>query len=139
MRTRFDQFAKQMTGNALSAGGTVRTDEEVSPEVGHIDIWFTPFEVREGAEEAPGGGVFAQLGMLGRIARVPFTMEPFHRTPDGLDVMGVVCKHHYFRGVLARRPPPWSSPPWVVSSGRPVRRSWGCGSTAGLLGRGDRG
>ena len=116
MRTRFDQFAKQMTGKALAARGVVRTDEEVSPDAGHIDIWFTPHgfgtsttqkeNENEKKDDAEGAGAeaLAVLGMLGRMAKVPFTMEPFHGTPDGAEVMGCVCKHHYFRSLLQRRP-----------------------------------
>lgn len=108
MRNRFDQFAKQMAGKVLATEGTVRTDEEVSPDAGHIDIWFTPRHAGrsnqnkgENKGEAQGGRALASLGMLGRMARVPFTMEPFHRTPDGREVMAAVSKHHYFRHRLA--------------------------------------
>lgn len=107
-----------MTGRALAARGVVRTDEEVSPDAGHIDIWFTPHgfgtstthqhkenekEKKKGDEKGAGTEALAAAGMLGRMAKAPFTMEPFHRTPDGPEVMGCVCKHHYFRSLLQRR------------------------------------
>jgi hypothetical protein len=146
MRTRFDQFAKQMAGKALAAAGTVRTDEEVSPDAGHVDIWFTPHTVGPpGVGDVASREVLASLGMLGRIGQAPFTMEPFHRTPSGHEVMGCVCKHHHFRNLLARRSAVTAAsgaraapemeagaPPeagdgtrplpvqWIVSSGRPT-------------------
>lgn len=114
MRTRFDQFAKQMTRAALGRGGTVQTDQEVSPDAGHIDVWFTP--ARGGAVEA-----LSVLGMLGRIGYSACTLEPFHRTPDSLEVMDCVCKHHYFRKLLARGDASVALPlQWLVSAGRPV-------------------
>ncbi len=129
MRGRFDQFAKQMTGKALAGLGTVRTDEEVSPDAGHIDIWFTPYDAEDLPEgRSRGGDATAPLGMLGRMGKAPFTMEPFHCTPDGRQVMGVVCKHHHFRELLIRRPALLPAHrggrtplpiQWIVSSGLP--------------------
>lgn len=120
MRSRFDQFAKQMVRAGLSAGGAVHTDEEVSPDARRIDIWFTP--AGDGVERA-----LRPPGLLGRIGLAACTMEPFHQTPRGLDVMDCVCKHHLFRGVLSRREPQTPLPvQWIISSGRPE------GALAGL-------
>jgi hypothetical protein len=131
MRSRFDQFDKQMAREGLAPGGHVETDAEVSPDARRIDIWFTPnpdvpFEV------------LAHLGLLGRIARTACTIEPFHDTPDGDVVMGCVCKHYFFRALLARRerPPP---PPvqWIISSGRPTGALDGlCFKAASMWGAG---
>ena len=111
MRARFDQFAKQMTRAALQRGGSVHTDQEVSPDAGHVDVWFTPANPR-----APDS--LSELGLLGRIARTACTFEPFHRTPDGTDITACVAKHHYFRALLDRRNEPLPLQ-WIVSSGRP--------------------
>lgn len=120
MRTRYDQFAKQMTRAALGPGGTVHTDEEVSPDVGRIDVWFTPHD-REATR------ALATLGMLGRIGRAACTLEAFHQTPDPLEVMDCISKHHSFRRLLARRDPHLPLPlQWIVSAGCPV------GALAGL-------
>jgi hypothetical protein len=114
MRSRFDQFDKQMAREGLAPGGHVETDAEVSPDARRIDIWFTP------NPEVPFE-VLAHLGLLGRIARTACTIEPFHDTPDGNVVMGCVCKHYLFRELLARRDPPPPPPvQWIISSGRPA-------------------
>ncbi len=42
MRSRFDQFAKQMIREGFAPGGAVETDAEVSPDARRIDVWFTP-------------------------------------------------------------------------------------------------
>ena len=46
MRTRFDQFGKQMVRAALEIHGAVETDAEVPAEARRIDLWFTPDEAR---------------------------------------------------------------------------------------------
>lgn len=113
MRTPFDQFAKQMARAGFAPAGPVHTDEEVSPDARRIDIWFTP--TAPGVEEA-----LRPLGLLGRIGLTACTLEPFHRTPGGLDVMDCVCKQHLFRGILSRREPQTPLPTqWIISSGRP--------------------
>ena len=114
MRTRFDQFAKQVTQVAFAAWGVVHTDEEVSPETGRIDVWFTPRDPT--SESGP-----TELGMLGRIGRSAFTMEAFHQSPDATLVMDCVCKHHAFRKLCVRRAPAVPRPiQWIVSAGKPI-------------------
>jgi hypothetical protein len=114
MRSRFDQFAKQMARTGLAPGGTVETDAEVSPDAHRIDVWFTP------NPDLPAS-TLTHLGLLGRIARAACTIEPFHQTPGGDETMGCVAKHHFFCKALARREP---APPlpvqWIVSSGLPT-------------------
>jgi hypothetical protein len=130
MRNRFDQFGKQMVRDGFAAAGIVETDAEVSPDARRIDLWFTP-------DPTLASGL-SRLGLLGRIAKRACTIEPFHATPGGDEVMGCVCKNHLFRELLARRDP---SPPlpmqWIISSGRPSAalsglafrpsRRWGVG------------
>ena len=113
MRSRFDQFIKQMTRAGFAPGGPVHTDQEVSPDARRIDVWFTP--EAPGAEEA-----LRPLGLLGRIGMTACTLEAFHRTPGGMEVMDCICKQHLFRVMLARRAPRTPLPvQWVISSGRP--------------------
>lgn len=112
MRSRFDQFAKQVTGLGFSRAGPVHTDEEVSPDARHIDIWFTPGPA--------AAATLAPLGLLGRIGSAACTLEPFHCTPGADEVMDCLFKQHVFRGILARRSPETALPTqWIVSSGRP--------------------
>jgi hypothetical protein len=42
MRTRFDQFGKQMVRTALETRGPVETDAEVPADTRRIDLWFMP-------------------------------------------------------------------------------------------------
>ena len=113
MWTRFDQFAKRMTRAGFGPGGPVHTDQEVSPDARRIDVWFTP--VAPAVEE-----LLRPLGLLGRMGFTACTLEAFHRTPGGVEVMDCVCKHHLFRGQLVRREPRTPLPvQWIVSSGRP--------------------
>jgi len=113
MRSRFDQFIKHLTGAGYRPAGVVETDAEVSPDARRIDVWFTP---RLGDSEQ----VLLPLGLLGRFGRAACTLEAFHQTPGGLEVMDCVCKHHFFRRALAARDPPPSLPvQWILSAGRP--------------------
>jgi hypothetical protein len=112
MRTRFDQFGKQMVRTALEAGGAVETDAEVPADTRRIDLWFVPDPAR--------GTVPAHLGVLGRIAGGPSTLEFFHDTPSGEDLAACLIKHGEFRHFLSlRRTPPPVPTQWVISSGRP--------------------
>ena len=112
MRTRFDQFGKQMIRAALEGRGPVETDAEVAADTRRIDLWFMP---------DPGRGpVPAHLGLLARIAGRPSTLELFHDTPSGDELAACLIKHGEFRHFLSLRgtPPPVPTQ-WVISSGRP--------------------
>jgi hypothetical protein len=112
MRTRFDQFGKQMVRTALEIRGPVETDAEVPADTRRIDLWFMPDPARE---SVPG-----HLGVLGRIADGPSTLEFFHNTPSGEDLAACLIKHGEFRHFLSlRRTPPPVPTQWVISSGRP--------------------
>jgi hypothetical protein len=114
MRTRFDQFGKQMVRAALEAGGTVETDAEVSVNTRRIDLWFMPDPARESVSD--------HLGVLARIASGPSTLEFFHNTPSGEELAACLIKHGEFRHFLSlRRTPPPVPTQWVISSGRPAR------------------
>lgn len=121
MRTRFDQFGKQMLRAALEGRGPVETDAEVpAGDTRRVDLWFTPDAARASATD--------DLGMLGRIASGPSTIELFHNTPSGDELAACLVKHSAFRHFLSLRD---NSPPmptqWVISSGRPHRGIDGLG------------
>jgi hypothetical protein len=65
MRTRFDQFGKQMVRTTLETRGPVETGAEVPADTRRIDLWFMPDPARSSAPD--------QLGVLGRIAGGPST------------------------------------------------------------------
>jgi hypothetical protein len=112
MRTRFDQFGKQMVRSAVAGRGSVETDAEVPADTRRIDLWFMPDPA---CEPVPG-----YLGLLGRITAGPSTLEFFHNTPSGDDLADCLIKHGQFRHYLAlRKPPPPIPMQWVISSGRP--------------------
>lgn len=112
MRTRFDQFGKQMVRTALASRGPVETDAEVSADTRRIDLWFTP--------DPPPDPVPAELGLLGRITAGASTLEFFHNTPSGEDLAACLIKHGEFRHFLSlRKVPPPVPTQWVISSGRP--------------------
>jgi hypothetical protein len=112
MRTRFDQFGKQMVRAALEPRGPVETDAEVAADTRRIDLWFMPDPARGSTPE--------HLGVLGRIAGGPSTLEFFHDTPSGEDLAECLIKHGEFRHFLSLRKAPPSVPTqWVISSGRP--------------------
>ena len=112
MRTRFDQFGKQMVRSAVASHGSVETDAEVPADTRRIDLWFMPDPA---CEPVPG-----YLGLLGRIIAGPSTLEFFHNTPSGDDLADCLIKHGQFRHYLSlRKPPPPIPTQWVISSGRP--------------------
>jgi len=112
MRTRFDQFGKQMVRTALEACGPVETDAEVPADTRRIDLWFMPDPARESVPD--------HLGVLARIAGGPSTLEFFHNTPSGEELAACVIKHGEFRHFLSlRRTPPPVPTQWIISAGRP--------------------
>jgi len=117
MRTRFDQFAKQLISGALSPGGSAQTDAEVNHETQRGDVLFEPNPERINS--------LANVGLLGKLAGGVRLFEPFHRTPDLRDLKGCLRKQLAFEhaaDMRASRPTPQSPGPmlWVLSAGRPV-------------------
>ena len=112
MRTRFDQFGKQMVRTALETRGPVETDAEVPADTRRIDLWFAPDPAR--------GSVPDHLGLLGRVASGSSTFEFFHNTPSGEELAACLIKHGEFRHFLSLRGSPPPVPiQWVLSAGRP--------------------
>ena len=79
MRTRYDQFGKQMLRAALERRGPVESEAEV-PASGtrRIDLWFTPDAAAAATD---------RFGLLGRITTAPSTIELFHDTPSAEDLV----------------------------------------------------
>ena len=114
MRTRYDQFGKQMLRAALERRGPVESEAEV-PASGtrRIDLWFTPDAAAAATD---------RFGLLGRITTAPSTIELFHDTPSAEDLVACIVKHGEFRRYLSlRESPPPIPMQWVISSGRPRR------------------
>jgi hypothetical protein len=120
MRTRFDQFGKQLVSEALEGICFVETDAEVPAETRRIDLWITP---RKAGAPPP-----EHLGLLGRITSSAVTVEFFHNTPDGDELALCLRKHGEFRHFQSRRKalPPVPTQ-WVISSGRPDKSINGLG------------
>jgi len=117
MRTRFDQFAKQLISGALALGGSAQTDAEVNHETQRGDVLFEPNPERTSS--------LANVGLLGKLASGVSLFEPFHRTPDLSDLKGCLRKQLAFEHAAemrASRATPQSPGPmlWVLSAGRPV-------------------
>jgi len=112
MRTRFDQFGKQMVRDAVEGRCFIETDAEVPADTRRIDLWVTP---RESGVSPPD-----YQGLLGRITSGSVTLEFFHNTPSGEELRVCLIKHGEFRHFLSRRKtlPPLPTQ-CVISSGRP--------------------
>jgi hypothetical protein len=112
IRTRFDQFGKQLVRNAVATCGPVETDAEVPADTRRVDLWFMPDPTREPLPD--------YLGLLGRLLAGSSTLEFFHRTPSGDELAACLIKHGQFRHFLSlRKVPPPMPTQWVISSGRP--------------------
>jgi hypothetical protein len=116
MRNRYDQFGKQMVRAALEGHCAVESDAEVPAETRRIDLWFM---LREAHASLP-----EHLGLLGSIASCAGTIELFHNTPSGDELIACLIKQAEFRLHLPRRmaAPPLPLPiQWIISAGRPDR------------------
>jgi hypothetical protein len=68
------------------------------------------------------GSIPGHLGLLGRIADGPSTLEFFHDTPSGETLADCLIKHGAFRHLLSLRATQPAVPTqWIISSGRPDR------------------
>src|SRR5262245_335133 len=73
MRTRADQFAKNVLREALSRAATAETEVEVAAGVQKIDVYSVPDPAR--------GAARAEMGMLGELSAEPALFEPYSETP----------------------------------------------------------
>lgn len=90
-----DRFAKDYLEELLSPLGTVRTSEKVKGEVREIDVWFEP-DLDRGARDLP-------LGLLGKIAVTPCSIEPFRNPPSEIEIRGCLLKLYAVHGHLLRK------------------------------------
>lgn len=119
MREIHDQYAKHALSALLRPAGPVEEQKAVSPEAQYVDVHFTP--------SPDGAPSLDRLGLLGRLADRPTSLEHFHRTPDGRSLVECVRKHLNHRHVVSLRQPsaaesdsdPALPQLWVLSSGRP--------------------
>jgi hypothetical protein len=120
MRTRFDQFAKQLLERALSEVGHVETEVEVAAEVQHADVAYEPGLANPEAR--------ARLGLLGEMSTEACLFEPFHDTPGVFEVLDCLRKQltlHRAAVLEAKRAegaePAAQRVLWVIAAGRPER------------------
>jgi hypothetical protein len=76
MRSRYEEFGKQLLRAALEPYGTVETDVEVPGFTRPIDLWFTPHGARADAPDHP-----ACLGPIADPA-LPTRGDPALQTPE---------------------------------------------------------
>ena len=83
--TRFphDEFAKGFLESLLSPFGEVQTSFKISSEVREVDVYFQPDAATQPTPE---------LGLLGKIARTNFVMEPFRNPPTIFQIRACMGK-----------------------------------------------
>jgi hypothetical protein len=112
VRTPFDRLGKQMVSDAVEGRCSVESDAEVPASTRRIDLWISPHD------DSPPPP--AHLGLIGQITRRAATIEFFHNTPSGEDLLMCLVKHTEFRFFLSRRKTLPALPmQWVISAGRP--------------------
>ncbi|HSN98890.1 MAG TPA: hypothetical protein VLS89_11415 [Candidatus Nanopelagicales bacterium] len=121
MHNVYDQYAKDTLCALLTPAGAVKTEQEVSADAQRVDLYFAP--------DAARAGTLGPLGLLGRLAGRPCSLEHFHQPPSPAVLVGCLRKHLNFCHVLSlsshshssdsseRLPTPTV---WVLSSGRPT-------------------
>jgi hypothetical protein len=113
MRNRFDQLAKQIGREALSACGVTIVNDEIAPDAQHADLRHEPDPARDVER--------ARIGLLGKLARSPCLIEAFAHTPDLREVRACLSKHLAFWRHRERRSSPTGDEPflWILTAGRP--------------------
>jgi hypothetical protein len=95
MHNPFDQLAKKVGKEALSASGLTVVQHEISRDAQHADIRHDPDPARD-AERA-------RLGLLGRMAAVLCLIEIFGHAPDAAELRGCLNKHFAHWGECSRK------------------------------------
>jgi len=113
MRTRFDQFAKQVLAGLLSSAGEVQTERDTSAEPQTVDLWFSP--------SAAVPRVRRCLGVAGLLAHGQALIEPFHEPPCVSEVLDCVAKQLSMFAEQRRVGAATQAPPalWILSAGVP--------------------
>mgnify|MGYP000532944904 CR=1 FL=1 len=83
--TRFphDKFAKGFLESLLSPFGEVQTSFKISSEVREVDVYF---QADRSIQPIP------ELGLLGKIARTDFVLEPFRNPPTIFQIRACMGK-----------------------------------------------
>jgi hypothetical protein len=83
--TRFphDEFAKGFLESLLSPFGEVQTSFKISSEVREVDVYFQPDTLIQPIPE---------LGLLGKIAKTDFVLEPFRNPPTIFQIRACMGK-----------------------------------------------
>jgi len=118
VRTRFDEFSKDLVGAVMKLGGPVVEEHHIVGPGLDIDVWFRPDAERLSA--------LAHAGLLGRIATLgPCMVEPYRNTPGIPEMRTCLCKQDilYHECVVEARREKTRQPEfprlWIISSGRP--------------------
>jgi hypothetical protein len=120
MRNLFDQYAKEALCALLTPAGPVEPEKEVRPDAQRIDLYFVP--------EADRASALNPLGLLGRLASGPCSLEHFHDSPSPAELVACLRKHLNFCHLLPQQPSPRPPPMmWILSSGRPTSALKGLG------------
>jgi hypothetical protein len=118
MKNRFDRMAKNAYSEALAPIVDVKTGLETSPDAQIIDLWCEARNQR-GVDREP----LEELGLLGRMVREPYLLEPYSGTVTLGEVRQCVRKQDgrhqelQHRDASAWKVPPWL---WIISTGLPV-------------------
>jgi hypothetical protein len=113
MRTRYDQFGKQLLREGLESRGAYTSPLEVSPEPHQADGYFVPELTKPSQLDGT---------LLGRMTEKPCAFELFSTAPDLLDLENCLRKHLNLRHVL-RKPGTEVVLPrqWIICAERSYR------------------
>jgi len=126
MRNHFDQLAKQIGQEALSASGTTVVNDPINPETQYADLRHEPDPARQTERD--------RLGLLGRIAAFFCLIEVYSRAPNAEEFRACLAKHlaswqHRTREARAehRKRIEQQQPPeafvdsflWIIAAGAP--------------------
>lgn len=113
MRTRYDQFGKQMLRGGLESRGKFTSPLEVSPDPQQADGYFIPDLSKPSSVEGT---------VLGRMTEKTCIFELFSAAPDLLDLENCLRKHLNLRHVLRKDGTDVALPrQWIVCAERAFR------------------
>lgn len=95
MHNPFDQLAKKVGKEALSACGETLVQYELSRDAQHADLRHDPDPTKD-AERA-------RLGLLGRIAAVLCLIDVYGHSPDRDEFCACMSRHHAHQAETVRR------------------------------------
>jgi hypothetical protein len=95
IRTKHDQFAKDLLSGLLETVGIPSKAVEVPSEVREIDLLFVPLPEKAAERE--------KLGLLGRIAATACLIEPYRNAPGNEDILNCIMYLVIQRGERQRK------------------------------------